>query len=268
MAEQRERSRAAGRRTGVAADADADAARAVLADHGPTVFTGREEDATDGPGAGGHRRLGRTWTARPFYAESGGQVGDTGSHHDGHGHRPGARHHLRAPRRRTATRWRCWTGTSRPARRPTRPSTPTAGRRSAATTPPPTCSTGRCGRCSGDHVKQQGSLVGPDRLRFDFSHHGGLTDEEIARIEDLANAEVLSNEPVRHFETIDGRGAGPGGHRLLRREVRRGGAGARGRPAQRRALRWHPRAPRSATSAWSRWCPRAPSGPTCGGSRP
>jgi alanyl-tRNA synthetase len=53
----------------------------------------------------------------------------------------------------------------------------------------------------GDHVKQAGSLVGPDRLRFDFSHYAPLTAEEITRIEDLVNAEVLRNEPVRTYET-------------------------------------------------------------------
>ena len=49
----------------------------------------------------------------------------------------------------------------------------------------------------GDHVKQQGSLVAPDRLRFDFTHYGPLTPEETARVEDLVNAEVLADEDVR-----------------------------------------------------------------------
>ncbi len=53
----------------------------------------------------------------------------------------------------------------------------------------------------GEHVKQQGSWVGPDRLRFDFSHYEPLTAEQTAAIEDLVNAEVLSNAPARHFET-------------------------------------------------------------------
>jgi len=53
----------------------------------------------------------------------------------------------------------------------------------------------------GEHVKQQGSWVGPDRLRFDFSHYEPVTDDEIAQIEDLANAEVYSGAPVDNFET-------------------------------------------------------------------
>jgi alanyl-tRNA synthetase len=53
----------------------------------------------------------------------------------------------------------------------------------------------------GDHVKQQGSMVAPDRLRFDFSHFEPVTPAQIAAIEDLVNHDVLANEPVRHFET-------------------------------------------------------------------
>jgi alanyl-tRNA synthetase len=53
----------------------------------------------------------------------------------------------------------------------------------------------------GTHVQQAGSFVGPDRLRFDFSHHEPLTVEEIAQVERLANAQVISDAPVRHYET-------------------------------------------------------------------
>ncbi|MBX6427250.1 MAG: alanine--tRNA ligase [Variibacter sp.] len=48
----------------------------------------------------------------------------------------------------------------------------------------------------GDHVAQKGSLVAPDRLRFDFSHPKPMTEEEIDRVEDLANRIVLQNTPI------------------------------------------------------------------------
>jgi alanyl-tRNA synthetase len=48
----------------------------------------------------------------------------------------------------------------------------------------------------GDHVAQKGSLVAPDRLRFDFSHPKPMTAEEIERVEDIANSFVLQNSPV------------------------------------------------------------------------
>ncbi len=48
----------------------------------------------------------------------------------------------------------------------------------------------------GDHVAQKGSLVAPDRLRFDFSHPGSISAGELRQIEDLANTLVLRNEPV------------------------------------------------------------------------
>jgi alanyl-tRNA synthetase len=48
----------------------------------------------------------------------------------------------------------------------------------------------------GDHVAQKGSLVAPDRLRFDFSHPKPMTPAEIERVEDMANDCVLQNSPV------------------------------------------------------------------------
>ncbi len=48
----------------------------------------------------------------------------------------------------------------------------------------------------GDHVAQKGSLVAPDRLRFDFSHPKPMTEAEIERVEDIANDVVLQNAPV------------------------------------------------------------------------
>ncbi|WP_127143268.1 alanine--tRNA ligase [Pelagibacterium montanilacus] len=48
----------------------------------------------------------------------------------------------------------------------------------------------------GSHVAQKGSMVGPDRLRFDFSHTKPLSDDELAEVERLANGIVLQNGPV------------------------------------------------------------------------
>ncbi|MGO9836431.1 MAG: alanine--tRNA ligase [Polyangiaceae bacterium] len=48
----------------------------------------------------------------------------------------------------------------------------------------------------GEQATQKGSLVGPDRLRFDFAHNSALTEEQIARVEDLVNGKVLSDAPV------------------------------------------------------------------------
>ncbi|MBD3867626.1 MAG: alanine--tRNA ligase [Acidobacteria bacterium] len=48
----------------------------------------------------------------------------------------------------------------------------------------------------GPHVKQAGSRVGPDQLRFDFTHFAGLTDQALEDIEDLVNRKILENIPV------------------------------------------------------------------------
>jgi alanyl-tRNA synthetase len=52
----------------------------------------------------------------------------------------------------------------------------------------------------GSQLQQQGSLVEPDYLRFDFNHHSQLTDEDIARIEELVIGDILSDEPVQTTE--------------------------------------------------------------------
>ena len=53
----------------------------------------------------------------------------------------------------------------------------------------------------GEHVKQAGSAVRPDKLRFDFTHERALTSEERAEVERIVNEQVFQNRPVRIFET-------------------------------------------------------------------
>ncbi len=53
----------------------------------------------------------------------------------------------------------------------------------------------------GSHVRQAGSYVGPDKLRFDFSHGQGLTESELRDVEDQVNAWIAGNDPVRPIST-------------------------------------------------------------------
>ncbi|MGH9074097.1 MAG: DHHA1 domain-containing protein, partial [Acidimicrobiales bacterium] len=53
----------------------------------------------------------------------------------------------------------------------------------------------------GDHVRQQSSLVAPDHLRFDFSHNAGVRPEELAAVASMANMDVLTDAPVTVIET-------------------------------------------------------------------
>lgn len=53
----------------------------------------------------------------------------------------------------------------------------------------------------GEHVNQAGSLVEPDRLRFDFTHYAAVTPEELDRVEALVNQAILDNLPIEVTET-------------------------------------------------------------------
>ena len=209
MAEQRRRAKEA-RKTGGVDDDRVDRYRELVEQFGTTEFFGDSDDegdvrvlavvpvaSADGADAG----TVEIFTDRtPFYAESGGQVGDTGTITTATGRAavldttyalPGLRRHVArieegelvagqeahaaidADRRRAIRRNHTGTHILHWALR----------------------------QVLGNHVKQAGSLVAPDRLRFDFSHYAPVTADEIERIEALANGEVLSNDRVRVYET-------------------------------------------------------------------
>ena len=83
----------------------------------------------------------------------------------------------------------------------------------------------------GDHVAQKGSLVAPDRLRFDFSHPKPMTAAELERVEDIANDIVLQQRAGHHAADGARRRAGLRRARAVRRKIRR--RGARGRDGRR-----------------------------------
>jgi alanyl-tRNA synthetase len=203
MAEQRRRAKAARKAEGVD-DERVDTYRELVEQFGTTEFTGYSENTVAGARVlaalptddGVEIFLDRT----PFYAESGGQVGDTGAIVTATGRAevvdttfalPGLRRHVARIVDGTVTAGQEATAAIDAARRD-------AIRRNHTGTH---VLHWALREVLGDHVKQAGSLVAPDRLRFDFSHYAPLSAEEIERIENLANGEVLSNDPVRAYET-------------------------------------------------------------------
>ena len=53
----------------------------------------------------------------------------------------------------------------------------------------------------GEHAKQAGSYVAPDRMRFDFTHFEGMTREQLGKVERLVNAKIFESHPARAYET-------------------------------------------------------------------
>ena len=196
MAEQQDRARSA--RKGPAVGSGDDGLRALLERHGPTHFVGHQDDEADAVVlhvGDGTVVLDRT----PFYAEAGGQVGDTGTIATETGH-------LRVLDTTLAL------DALHVHHVETLDGTVQAGQQVRAGIDGDRRSAIRRNHTAthilhwalrdvlGDHVKQQGSYVGPDRLRFDFSHFEGMTPEQVVAVEDRANAQILSNFDCRHLE--------------------------------------------------------------------
>ena len=176
---------------------------AVRADRVPRVRRHRG----GGPGARGAGKPGEgppaatdagPWrsssTARPFYAEAGGQVGDTGIISTATGRAARHRHHARPARAAPPPR----RGGGGPPR-----ARPGGRRRSVDAERRAAIRRNHTGthllhwalrEVLGHHVKQQGSLVAPDRLRFDFTHYAPVSRAELDQVEDLVNAA----DPRRH----------------------------------------------------------------------
>jgi alanyl-tRNA synthetase len=200
MDQQRVRARAAGQfgaRDGVAAEAIADIAAGEFLGYGQTgaesarvtaIFVDGQARSTLEPGQTGLVLLDRT----PFYAESGGQIGDTGTietdsarftvsdtrklagvHHAHEGRLEsgtlsvgeGVRAAIDADRRSDIVRHHSATHLMHAALRD----------------------------ILGEHVQQKGSLVAPDRLRFDFSHFEPLSPAQIEAIEQRVNSQIQAN---------------------------------------------------------------------------
>jgi alanyl-tRNA synthetase len=197
MAAQRERARAA-----IATASDAGTAL-DLSGVQPTEFTGRDEytsEATVVALARDGDRIEIVLDRTPFYAESGGQIGDTGTITSAAGElevtdtrygRPGVIVHDAILRQGTIAEGDAVTAAIDGVRRDRirRNHTATHVLHWALR------------KVLGPHVQQAGSLVAPDRLRFDFSHHEAVTPEQLREIERLANAQIIADLPVRHYET-------------------------------------------------------------------
>jgi alanyl-tRNA synthetase len=199
---QRERARASAKTLHLADDAQY---RELIESHGTTEFVGRDitrysietQVVAVLVGEDGTSEL--FLDSTPFYAESGGQVGDTGVVVTESGrfevldtqnvagglfaHRGRLTGEILAGQNALAT----IDATRREATRRNHTATHLlhAGLRAVL----------------GDHVRQQGSYVGPERLRFDFSHGAGLRSDEAGEILTIVNTDVVTNEGVETIQT-------------------------------------------------------------------
>jgi alanyl-tRNA synthetase len=213
MDEQRERARAAGK-----FEARGQMPAELASQLAPTAFLGYEALA-----AGGCKLLGIVRDGRqvgqlaegeqgllildrtPFYAESGGQVGDTGTLSNGNG-----RFEVADTLKMGGVFFGhagTWHGAQPLRAGEALDAQVDAARRQAIVLNHSATHLLHAALRTvlGTHVTQKGSLVAPDRLRFDFAHHKPVSREELARVEALVNAEVRRNAEaeVRHMAYDD-----------------------------------------------------------------
>jgi alanyl-tRNA synthetase len=219
MEEQRERGRGGTARSGAAARAGA-AATGALDDGAPTRFTGYETevqpttvvairpldgaDAADGGSAGNGaspKRLLVKLAESPFYAAGGGQVSDVGTIECEHGDC------------RARVEDVLFLGEDRVPEVLIEAGTLEVGEQVLARVDHLARHKTECNHTAthllqaalrervGSHVRQAGSYVGPDKLRFDFSHGQALSAEELRDVEDRVNGWIARNDPVHAITT-------------------------------------------------------------------
>jgi alanyl-tRNA synthetase len=208
MTAQRDRAKAARSNSG-ADDGRLEGYREVVEQFGVTEFVGYADDESTarvvavlpaGTDADGNDLVEIFLDRTPFYAESGGQVGDTGTITTATGTALVRDTTFALPnlRRHTAVIGEGIVSVGQEATAAIDSERRDAIRRNHTATH---LLHWALRRVLGDHVKQAGSLVDDQRLRFDFSHYDAVTPEEIEEIERLVNAETLRNERARAFET-------------------------------------------------------------------
>lgn len=210
---QRERARSAGKEDGSPSEL-LGRYKEIAEQFGTTVFTGYECNSDVGRLIGLIEKSSKGeielfFDRTPFYAESGGQVGDTGEITTDTGTFRVVDTNFALP---GLTRHKCkkvsgYVSLGQEVRLVVDSDRRSAIRRNHTATH---LLHAVLREVLGDHVKQQGSLVAPDRLRFDFSHWGPISDDERLRIENLVNTRMLSNALVTVEETSKTEALGKG----------------------------------------------------------
>jgi alanyl-tRNA synthetase len=214
MQEQRERAQRAHKEAGGTTGTPVEIYREVLDETGPTEFTGRQEYTSSASVValvGGGDRVSHAnqgddvdvvLDRTPFYAESGGQIGDLGEITTDAGARLEVRDTVYGlPGTLVVHRCHVVEGTVSAGDGVTAAIDGERRDRIRRNHTATHLLHFALRKVLGSHVQQAGSLVAPDRLRFDFSHYEAVTPEQLAEVEAIANAEVISDAPVRHYET-------------------------------------------------------------------
>jgi alanyl-tRNA synthetase len=211
LLEERAKERSRGAREVIQAKAPEEFYKEVLSTHGPCEFVGYDHLKTESTilaifsegefvdqlleGQEAQIFLNKT----PFYAEKGGQIFDTGTlhHHKAHftvtncqNPFPGVIAHFGKLERGVLIPSEPITASVDSARR-----TLIANHHTATH-----LLHWALQQVLGAHIKQAGSLVEPDRLRFDFNHHKNVSREELQQIEDLVNEKIRENKSVETYE--------------------------------------------------------------------